>query len=316
MGIDLNSPFILPKFGEFLPARIIPGPMEGVTEGIFLKVLTSRKWVKCWWTPFLRISVAVPHRPRLRHWMADYLGTGLPVIAQVMGTDSARLAKAGQGLREQGARAIDLNCACPSQIVVSNGAGGARLRNPSWIAETVVQMKAALDCPVGVKVRTGFESPGEFANAIAPALREAKPDFVTVHFRTVREGYSRVSDGLERLAEARRQLPDIPLVGSGDLFTVEDIARMRDLCGVDAVAPARGLLRNPRLIDDASEFLKNGAIREWNDGERHALVHEFKEHGASLGFLLQMAANIFGRDSMEFRELVDRYTHSKNKSHD
>lgn len=248
--------------------------------------------------------------------MADYLGTGLPVIAQVMGTDGGRLAKAGVGLREQGACAVDLNCACPSQIVVSNGAGGARLRNPSWIAETVAQMKAALDCPVGVKVRMGFESPREFAQNIAPALREARPDFVTVHFRTVREGYSPVEDGLERLAEARRLLEDVPLVGTGDLFTVEDVIRMRDFCGVDAVAPARGLLRNPRLIDDVSEFLSAGNKREWCAVEKCALVDEFKEQGASRGFLLQMAANILGRDSQEFRELVARCTALYKNTHD
>lgn len=290
--------------------------MEGVTEGLFLKILSDHRWVKCWWTPFLRISVAVPHRPRLRHWMADYLATGLPVIAQVMGTDSGRLAKAGQGLREQGACAVDLNCACPSQIVVSNGAGGARLRDPAWIAETVAQMKAAVDCPVGVKVRMGFDSPKEFAQGIASALREARPDFVTVHFRTVREGYCRISDGLERMAEARRLLEDIPLVGTGDLFTVEDVLRMRDSCGVDAVAPARGLLRNPRLNDDVSESLAAGVTRELTMTEKCALVQEFQEQGASIGFLLQMAANILGRDSREFRELVAVCTEKHKKTHD
>ncbi len=248
--------------------------------------------------------------------MAEYLGTGLPVIAQIMGTDGGRLAKAAQGLREQGATAIDLNCACPSQIVVSNGAGGARLREPAWISETIAAMKAAVDCPVGVKVRMGFESPTEFAQRIAPALRDARPDFVTVHFRTVREGYSRIDDGLERLAEARRLLADIPLVGTGDLFTVEDAVRMRDSCGVDAVAPARGLLRNPRLLDDLSEYLSNGTSREWNSVEKHALVREFQEQGASLGFLLQMAANILGRDSQDFKELVAVCTAKHKKTHD
>lgn len=288
--------------------------MEGVTEGLFLRILTAHRWVRCWWTPFLRISVAVPHRPRLRHWMSEYIDTGLPVIAQVMGTDTGRLAKAGLGLREQGACAIDLNCACPSQIVVSNGAGGARLRDPKWIAETVLAMKAVLDCPVGVKVRMGFESPREFAEGIAPALREAKPDFVTVHFRTVREGYSAIDDGLERLSEARRLLPDMPLVGTGDLFSLEDVIKMRDICGVDAVAPARGLLRNPRLLEDLRECLQGETPHELSNDEKSALIQEFHNAGASLGFFLQMAANILGRDSVEFRELVSMKTSKKQRS--
>lgn len=306
--MNANTPFELPGHGEFLPTRILPGPMEGVTEGEFLKILTRHQWIRSWWTPFLRISVAVPRVARLRDWLAQYAATRLPILTQLMGTDATRIAKAASALRKLGARGIDLNCACPSQIVVGNGAGGARLRSPEWIAETITAIKSAMDCPVGVKVRMGFDSPKEFHDRIAPALREAKPDFVTVHFRTVQELYRPISDGLERLKHARKELQDIPLIGSGDLFTPEDAVNMFQKCGVDAIAPARGLLKNPRLILDIEQRLNGESPAPWTTQEKYALLQEFETEGTHLGFLLQMAANLFGRESQEFKDIVQKQT--------
>ncbi len=303
---NANTPFVLPRFGEFLPTRVIPGPMEGVTEGEFLKILTRHQWIRAWWTPFLRISVAVPRAARLRDWLAQYNATGLPILVQLMGTDAPRIAKAAAGLRKLGARGIDLNCACPSQIVVGNGAGGAQLKYPEWIAEAVSALKSAVDCPVGVKVRMGFDSPQEFHARIAPALREAQPDFVTVHFRTVQELYRPIPDGLERLKNARKELQDIPLVGSGDLFTPEDAINMFQKCGMDAVAPARGLLKNPRLVQDIEKRLNGEDPPSWSTQEKYALLQEFQTAGTHLGFYLQMAANLFGRDSQQFKNIVQQ----------
>ena len=166
--------------GTRLP-RLLPGPMEGVTAGAWLTILTRHRWVEAWWTPFLRISTGVPRRARLADWLRPYLATGLPVIAQIMGEDTARLAETARRLHELGAAAIDLNCACPSPVVVRNHSGGERLRHPEWIAATLAAMKAAVGgAPVGVKVRVGYETPQEFAEVIAPAVRAGSPEFVTV----------------------------------------------------------------------------------------------------------------------------------------
>ena len=310
--MDLCTPFILPRHGEFLPTRILPGPMEGVTTGDFLKVMTRHQWIQAWWTPFLRISQAVPRPSRLRHWLEPFRESGLPVLVQLMGTNSARLAQAAKGMSLQGAKGIDLNCACPSPVVLGNGAGGTRLKTPEWLAEAICAIKSAVECPVGIKVRMGFASPDEFREQIAPAIREGAPDFVTVHFRTVVEGYEPIPDGLERLKSARKALPDIPLVGSGNLFTPQDVIKMRDICGVDAVAPARGLLRNPRLLVDIRQVLQGETPAPWTQDEKYALLREFQEGDSPLGFVLRMAANLFDRTSPEFQEIVRSLVPRKN----
>ncbi len=301
---SLLTPFTLPRFGDFLPTRLLPGPMEGVTTGNFLRILTRHRWTEAWWTPFLRISVAVPRKARLQAWLAPYQATGLPCLVQLMGTDTRKLVLAAKALRELGARAIDLNCACPSEIVVGNGAGGARLAHPHWIGETLEQLKEALDCPVGVKMRTGLQDPEEFPRRLAPVLASARPDFLTLHYRTVQEGYRPVPQGWRRLQQARQLLPDIPLIGSGDLFTPQDALRMAEQCQVDALAPARGLLKNPRLLTDLRETLQGRSPAPWTLEDKHQLLQEFRQENTPLGFLLQMAANLLEKDSPQFQEFL------------
>lgn len=291
--------------GTSLPS-ILPGPMEGVTAGAWLKILTRHRWADAWWTPFLRISTGVPRRSRLSAWLEPYLATGLPVIAQIMGEDTARLAETARRLHELGAAAVDLNCACPSPVVVRNHAGGERLRHPEWIAMTLQAMKCAVGtAPVGVKLRMGYESSAEFASGIAPAVCSAHPDFVTVHFRTVLERYDRVPGGLARLSAAREMLQGIPLIGSGDLFTPQDAIAMREKCGVDGVAPARGMLANPRLLVDIRQVMRGETPPPFTSQEKAALLGEFVAH-APRHFQLQMAANLYGKNSPEFNAFLKK----------
>ncbi len=280
--------------------------MEGVTVGAWLTILTRHRWVDAWWTPFLRISTGVPRRSRLEAWLSPYLATGLPVIAQVMGEDTARLAETARRLHELGAAAIDLNCACPSPVVVRNHSGGERLRHPEWISATLQAMKCAVGtAPIGVKLRVGYASPAEFAERIAPAVREAKPDFVTVHFRTVQERYQPIADGLNRLSSARHQLAEFPVIGSGDLFTPQDAVAMGEQCRVDGVAPARGMLANPRLLLEIAQTLRGEPVTAFTAQEKARLLGEFVVY-APRHFQLQMAANLYGKDTPEFNAFLQK----------
>ncbi len=295
--------------GRTLPTRILPGPMEGVTEGSFLSAMSERGFVNAWFTPFLRISTGVPRRSRLQHWLDPFLRTGMPVIAQLMGVDSAKLAAAAAILHSLGAACVDLNCACPSPTVIGNGGGGRRLCDPDWITRTLSAMREACgNHAISVKIRVGFDSPAELP-AIAAAVRSARPDLVFCHFRTVRELYRPIIGGLQRLAKARDLLPDCLLIGSGDLFTAEDAEAMHQQCAVDGVIPARGLLRNPALLRDIHDRCLNRPPTPLRDAERIDFLRDIaaasgQRPGASHGFVLRIAAGLYGRDSALFRELA------------
>lgn len=326
------APLVLPG-GQALPNRILPGPMEGITAGSFVRVMTAMGLVRCWVTPFVRISNGVPRLCRLRERLAAFLdvpsvsplgtpvagagtGTGtaakppmLPVVVQIMGTDTALLAAAAARVEELGVAGVDLNCACPAKEVLHSGAGGMCLCRPEWIRTTLCALRAA--CPgigVSVKLRTGYADSAELP-AILAAVRAAAPDFVTLHFRTVEEMYRPVPGGWARLAQARALLPETTLIGSGDVRTAQDAQALCAETGVDGVAPARGLLHYPWLLQDIEAVLAGAEPRRHDVTERRAFLGSIvrcAEADGSWrpGFILELAKNLFGRETPCFAALA------------
>jgi len=295
-----------------LPGRVLPGPMEGITAGSFCAVMAELDLVPAWVTPFIRVSDGVLRPSRLRDRLRAF--SPLPVVVQVMGTDIPLLAAAAAGLAaEPGVIGIDLNCACPTPIVVANGGGGGRLRHPQWIRDALLALRRA--CPtsgISVKVRVGLTSEEELPR-ICDAVREGRPDFVTVHYRTVKELYRAAPDGLRRLARARELLPGVPLLGSGDLDTVEAAAQMFAVAAVDGVTPARGLVANPWLLRDIQANCRTGGVAVRTEAEKRGflgrVVAEAERTGTwRAGFVLEIARHQFGRRHPLFEQLLG--THS------
>lgn len=316
MAEQYKHPWLEPlvfRNGKSLPSRIIPGPMDGISEGSYVAVMSSLGLVRSWFTPFIRISNGIPRMARLRDALAPYLATGLPVIAQIMGTRTEFLAETAARLHALGATCVDLNCACPSATVLGSHSGGYHLADPDWIASAIREMKrAGGDGAVSVKIRCGFSGTDEMED-IAAAIRDAAPDMVTCHFRTVRELYMPVDGGLERLAKMRSLLPGIPFIGSGDLFAADDAMAMYRIADVDGVAPARGLLRNPALlreIECACQAVERP--QAWSDEQRLAFLEKVGDMSGlprrNQGFLARMAREMFGEDSPEFRKIMEHLT--------
>ena len=296
--------------GRSLRDRILPGPMDGVTEGSFVSVLDAAGLASSWFTPFIRISNGVPRVARLREKLSPYLATGKPVIAQIMGVHPEILAETARRLHEIGVVCVDLNCACPSATVLGSHSGGYCLTTPDWIAETLAKMKAVCgNHAVSVKIRCGYYAPDEIPE-IAAAIREAAPDMVTCHFRTVRELYKPVASPYSRLAEMHSLLPGIPFIGSGDLFTVEDARQMAIVADVDGVAPARGLMRNPALLREIAAACQGGPTDAMLSAEqRLALLNRIGEASGQTrkkqGFLLKIARVMFGEETEEYHKLLE-----------
>ena len=302
------EPLPLPG-GHALPGRVLPGPMEGITAGDFCTVMTRMDLVRAWLTPFIRVSEGVRRPARLRDRLRAF--SPLPMVVQIMGTDIPLLAATAARLAaEPGVVGIDLNCACPTPIVVANGGGGGRLRHARWIRDALVALRAA--CPatgISVKVRVGLESDAELPG-ICEAVGEGQPDFVVVHYRTVKERYRPAPRGLDRLARARACLPDLPLFGSGDLYTVEAAARMFAVAEVDGVTPARGLVANPWLLRDIEQDCRAGAVPARTDAEKRRFLSELIAEADRTrtwrpGFVLEVARHQFGREHPVFGRLLE-----------
>ena len=295
--------------GRSLPGRVLPGPMEGITAGAFCTVMNRMDLVSAWVTPFIRVSQGVRRPARVRDRLRAF--SPLPIIAQIMGTDIPLLAATAARLAaEPGVIGIDLNCACPTPIVVANGGGGGRLRHPRWIRDAIRALRAA--CPatgISLKVRVGLESDEELPG-ICAAIREGQPDFVVMHYRTVKERYGPAPRGLDRLARARAWLPDLPLFGSGDLLTVEAAARMFAVAAVDGVTPARGLVANPWLLRDIETDCRAGIVPVRTDAEKRRFLSDVVTEADRTGtwrpgFVLEVARHQFGRAHPLFERLLE-----------
>lgn len=239
--LQLNS-------GQSLP-RILPGPMEGLMHPVFCLASSRLKLLDIWMTPFLRISNAVPRHGKIRQFLEPFTDSGLPVILQLMGTCSDLLAETAVICQQFKLAGINLNFACPSRQVVRSNAGGWMLQRPKLMLKMVETIKFA--CPelsLSVKLRSGFADWREMNNFIPELVQSGTLDFIAVHFRTVEEAYLPVEGGWERMACAVQLAGNIPVIASGDIFSVDDALGMVRKSGCAGVMAARGLLKDPFII--------------------------------------------------------------------
>jgi len=180
-----------------------------------------------------------------------------PIGAQIMGTDPEIMARAAKGLHEVGYDMIDLNFACPAPKVLHRGRGGALLKNPAAIREITKQVRDAIDCPLTMKLRIGYDSSDESRekfwqiceNAVADGI-----DAIIIHGRYVKQRY-RAKANWQVVNEVKQKFGDMTVIGSGDLFSGYDVAE-RLKSNLDGVVIARGAVGNPWIFADARAVLQ------------------------------------------------------------
>lgn len=189
-----------------------------------------------------------------------------PVGGQLMGAEPAMFSEAAAVMAARGFDVIDINFGCPVRKVLGRCRGGFLLSDPPTAIEIVRRVREAVpaNVPVTVKMRRGIddspESERKFFQIFDAALEIGVSGF-TVHGRTVEQRYIGPSrwEFLERL---RRYAPNVTLLGSGDLFTAEDIVRMLEQTGVDGVTVARGAIGNPWIFSESRALLTGQPLPE------------------------------------------------------
>jgi tRNA-dihydrouridine synthase B len=203
-----------------------------------------------------------------------------PLGAQICGRDPEPAVAAALDLRKRGYDLIDLNMGCPLKKEVARGRGAQLLREPEVVRTLVSALVKALDCPVTVKIRTGWE-PGEItAPEIARIAVEAGAKAVTVHGRTKMGWYLEKNNRAHIKAVRDALPPEIPVIGNGDVIGLESAVSMFAETGVDAVMIGRGAVGNPWIFSRINHYLATGEVRpEPTFAEANAL---FREHMASV----------------------------------
>ncbi len=169
---------------------------------------------------------------------------------QIFGREHEALARAAEMAVSIGASLVDINMGCPAKRVVAGECGSALMKEPELAQEIVRTVRRAVpvDVPVTVKHRAGWDERHQNAPEFAVALVEAGAAMITVHGRTRTQGFSGKAD-LEIIRKVRDAVPDhVPVVGNGDVVSLELYRRMRGETGVNAVMIGRGALGNPFLF--------------------------------------------------------------------
>lgn len=179
-----------------------------------------------------------------------------PVSLQLFGSDPDIISEIAKEIEELPFDILDINMGCPVPKVVNNGDGSALMKNPLLAGQIIEKTAKAIQKPVTVKIRKGFDDKHSNAVEIARIAQESGAAAVAVHGRTREQYYSGKADWdiIRQIKEAVK----IPVIGNGDLLTGKDVKRMEEQTGCDGFMIARGAQGNPWIFQNIMHYMETG----------------------------------------------------------
>lgn len=240
-----------------LAGRLFLAPMAGVTDLAFRQICREHGAAL---TVTEMVSAKALHfkdkkTPRLLR-----LGAGEhPAAAQIFGSEPETMAEGAVLAREiSGCDIIDINMGCPAPKIVGNGDGSALMKDMKRAEAVIRAVRAAVDCPVTVKFRKGWDESSVNCVEFARMCEAAGADLITLHGRTRSQQYEGKADW--DAIRAVKQAVSIPVAANGDVFEPQDAVRILEYTGADFAAIGRGSLGDPWLFSRANALLETGIL--------------------------------------------------------
>jgi tRNA-dihydrouridine synthase B len=237
-----------------LANNLVLAPMAGVTDLPFRKLCRSMG-------AGLAVSEMVSSNSLL--WgsektrrRANHDGETDPRSVQIMGTDPQMMAQAAKFNAEKGAQIIDINMGCPAKKVCNVLAGSALMRDEKLVADILEAVVNAVDIPVTLKIRTGWDVQNRNAPTIARIAEDSGIQSLAIHGRTRADQYKGDAE-YDTIAEVK-QLLNIPVIANGDISTPEKARFVLEYTNADALMIGRAAQGRPWIFREVDHYLKTG----------------------------------------------------------
>ncbi len=246
-----------------LPPGILPGqpltalaPMQDVTDLAFMKVIAGTGAPDYFVTEFFRVhGQSRPEKHILRS--IDENATGRPIFAQLIGEDLTHLARTARALLDHPVAGIDLNLGCPAPKVYKKNVGGGLLRDPARVGEILRVLRDVVPGRFTVKMRIGFENTDNYLTLL-DLINEHDVDLLSVHGRTVKEGY-RSEVHYDFIAEAVRR-GRCPVLANGNVTSAVAAGLIIAETGAAGVMIGRHAIRNPWIFGQCREYFAGDSV--------------------------------------------------------
>ena len=316
------------KIGNIeLTGRVILAPMAGVCNSAFRKICKEMgASLVC--AEMVSDKGMIYNSKKTRD-MLYFEESERPISQQIFGSDVDTFTKAAKMVYEtMHPDIIDINMGCPvPKVAVRSQAGSALLKNPELIYEIVSSVVNTVPIPVTVKIRSGWDSHSINAPEVAKICEKAGAKAITIHPRTRSQLYTGKAD-LDIIKKVKESVT-IPVIGNGDITSIESAKHMLEYTKCDAIMIGRGVLGNPWLIKEIDTYLKIGEIKKTTYEEKitmwykhleyllkitpeHVAVLEMRSHIAwyikGIPYHKEIKSLIFkAKTKEEIKEILDNY---------